>query len=314
MKQWTTKFEGPEKKLEIILCSPWKGLRSNSQEQWDRVVRASNAEVISKVCTAHLDAYLLSESSLFVWDDRILIITCGKTTLIQAVPEILRIVGKANIAFVFYGRKSFMFPTEQPSNFEDDVAFMLRYFSGKSYRLGPANDDHMHMFYAAHAPASIEPDATLEVLMHDLECRAVEVFSFNRSRTVEEIDTLCGLNGLYPQMDKDRHLFSPYGYSVNGVFDAHYFTVHVTPQPEGSYASFETNVMEPDYSERIDQVLSIFNPKRFSIVLTTSMAPGCRPLHATIGDVVPDYFTAEKTVCEFNREYAMTFLNYVRQK
>ena len=60
---------------------------------------------------------------------------CGKTTLIHAVPEILKFVTKSNIAFVFYERKSFMFPKEQPSDFEDDVACLLQYFPGKSYRL-----------------------------------------------------------------------------------------------------------------------------------------------------------------------------------
>ena len=314
MKSWTTKFEGPEKKLEIILTSPQKGLRSNSNRRWDRVVRASAAEVISKIFTAHVDAYLLSESSLFVWDDRILMITCGKTSLINAVPEILCIVDKAKVAFVFYERKSFMFPDEQPSNFEDDVSCMLKHFSGKSYRLGPANDDHVHVFYACPVPGSCEPDVTLEVLMHELECGAVEIFSFNQAHTPEQIDRLCGLSGLYPKMDKDRHLFSPYGYSVNGVFDKSYFTVHVTPQPEGSYASFETNVMEADYSQRINQVLSIFNPGRFSIVLTTSMDQRSRSLHSTVGDAVAGYVAAEKSLYEFNCDYAVTLLNYVRSR
>ena len=116
-----------------------------------------------------------------------------------------------------------------------------------------------------------------------------------------------------PKMDKDRHLFSPYGYSVNGVLDKRYFTVHVTPQPEGSYASFETNVMEPDYSERISQVLSIFNPGKFSIVLTTSMDPRCRSLHDTVGDGMPGYVAVEKSLNEFDRDYALSFLNYIRR-
>jgi len=107
----TTKFEGPEKKLEIILFAPQAGLRSNRDGQWDRVAKASRAAIISGIATDDLDAYLLSESSLFVWEDRILMITCGKTTLINAVPEILKIVNRDRIAFVFYERKSFMFPS-----------------------------------------------------------------------------------------------------------------------------------------------------------------------------------------------------------
>ena len=313
MKSATINFEGPEKKLEVILSSPQAGLRSNKKEQWDRVVKASDAEVISKISAKHLDAYLLSESSLFVWEDRILMITCGKTTLVRAIPEILKIVKKEKVAFVFYERQSFMFPQEQPSNFEDDVEAIVKYFPGKSYRLGPANYDHVHVFYSSHTHASPDQDATLEVLMHDLKDTVIDIFLFNHGRSEDEIDDLSGLNRIYPRMKKDRHLFSPFGYSVNGIYKKNYFTVHVTPQPEGSYASFETNVIEDNYSERINQVVSIFSPRQFSLVLTTSMVDRCRSLHSTMLDVVPGYIASEKSLYEFDCGYAVTFLNYLRR-
>ena len=34
------KFEGQEKKLEIILFPPQAGLRNNTEDRWDRVARA----------------------------------------------------------------------------------------------------------------------------------------------------------------------------------------------------------------------------------------------------------------------------------
>ena len=43
------KFEGPEKKLEIILYRPLKNLRNPSSGSWKRVVAASGAEIISKI-------------------------------------------------------------------------------------------------------------------------------------------------------------------------------------------------------------------------------------------------------------------------
>ena len=94
-------FEGPEKKLEVILFSPQFGIRNNDDGRWDNIVQASQADIISKKSTEHLDAYILSESSLFVWNDRILIITCGKTTLIAAIPKILEVVDRKEIALVF---------------------------------------------------------------------------------------------------------------------------------------------------------------------------------------------------------------------
>ena len=308
----TAKFEGPEKKLEIILFTPQVGLHSNRDGQWNRVVEASRAVIISGISTDDLDAYLLSESSLFVWNDRILMITCGKTTLIQAVPELLKIVNKDQIAFVFYERESFMFPHEQPSNFEDDVASMVQYFPGKSYRLGPANYDHIHVFYSSQTNDALSRDATFQLLMHGLDPSVLEIFTLNNGSTGDEIEKLSGLNRIYPQMLKHSHLFSPYGYSLNGIFKQNYFTIHVTPQPEGSYASFETNVIENDYFGLTNEVISIFKPEKFSLVLTTSIDERFRTTHSTVADAVPAYFRAEKSLYEFDCGYAITFLNYIR--
>ena len=82
----------------------------------------------------------------------------------------------------------------------------------------------------------------------------------------------------YPDARIDAYLFTPCGFSANGVIptpngpDAtHYFTVHVTPEPECSYASFETNVPSHQSGRRtadvIEQVVNIFQPGRFSVTM-----------------------------------------------
>ena len=98
-------FEGSEKKIEIILAEPQQNLRDHSDGRWRRVVRASGAEILNCVSTAELDAYLLSESSLFVWEYRLVLITCGRTTPVRAVPEILEFIDRERIAFLFYESK-----------------------------------------------------------------------------------------------------------------------------------------------------------------------------------------------------------------
>lgn len=312
MKDCSNKFEGPEKKIEIILSPSHEGLRHHHDDGWKRVVETSRSTVLSRISSPRMDAFLLSESSLFLWDDRILMITCGKTTLVDAVPEILKIVDMDRIAFFFYERKSFMFPNEQPSNFEEDVAKLLKVFPGKSYRLGPANDDHVHVFYASKTNVLQARDSTLQVLMHDLDPEVMEIFVLKNSRTTEDIERRSGLTALYPGMIKDSHLFCPYGYSMNGILDESYLTLHVTPQPEGSYVSFETNLMKTDYSDLVDRVIAIFKPGRFSLVLTTSMDPICSLAQDIIGRTIQGYRIAVKSMNEFNSGYAMTFLNYKR--
>ena len=267
-------FEGPEKKLEIILNSPCSNLRSNQDGRWDRVVNASRSYIISSISTEAVDAYLLSESSLFVWEDRILMITCGKTTLVNAVPEILRLTGRGNVARVFYERKNMLYPDQQSTRFDDDVARMAEFFSGRVHLLGAASEDHVHL-YAASAGSRQQPgEVTLQVLMHDMAPEVQTCFSVCRAATAARAETLCGLDRLYPDMARDSHLFSPHGYSVNAVAGKSYHTVHVTPQPQNSYASFETNLYERDYSGTIQRVVSIFKPRRLMVLLTTAKDSG----------------------------------------
>ena len=109
------------------------------------------------------------------------------------------------------------------------------------------------------------------------------------------ISDTCGLSGvyppsIYPDAKIDAYLFTPCGLSANGVIPApvapsaadvpskpaskaaHYFTVHVTPEPDCSFASFETNVPGGQHQARqtadvIEHVVGIFRPGRFSVTL-----------------------------------------------
>lgn len=97
------------------------------------------------------------------------------------------------------------------------------------------------------------------------------------------VSEACGLADVYPTSKYpdarvDAYLFTPCGFSANGVIPApngpeatHYFTVHVTPEPNCSYASFETNVPSKQTGREtasvIEQVVNIFKPGRFSVTL-----------------------------------------------
>ena len=95
------------------------------------------------------------------------------------------------------------------------------------------------------------------------------------------VSDTCGLADIYPvskypEAKIDAYLFTPCGFSANGVVPApegsgHYFTVHVTPEPQCSYASFETNVPTAQTGREtvdiVEQVVKIFRPGRFSVTL-----------------------------------------------
>lgn len=294
--------------MELVLRHPVTGLRDNSDGRWDRVVEASRSRVLSVMKTSLLDAYLLSESSLFVWDDRVLMITCGRTTLIRALPVILSFVREADVAHLFYERKNLMYPKDQPSDFEREVSYLETFFPGKSYRLGPANHDHVHVFYSSSEDQAPEKDATMEILMHEIDPGALSVFTKDGGRTPADAYRDSGMKAILPEMESDAFLFDPVGFSVNGISGDDYMTVHVTPQPSGSYASFETNVIPKDYVEMAARVLQVFAPGRFSIVLTRSLEEG--GLGGLLPQKISHYRQVEKSLYEFDNGYAILFTNH----
>lgn len=114
----------------------------------------------------------------------------------------------------------------------------------------------------------------------------------------------CGIDKLIPFMEIDDYLFEPCGYSMNGIlpnvsqklfgfvpysitksselrlhfahytqpfvlvdFQGSYMTIHVTPEPEFSYVSFETNVPLATYEELIRRVVKTFQPGKFIVTL-----------------------------------------------
>eukprot|EP01083_Nonionella_stella_P157880 513051_1 len=273
-------FEGCEKKLEIDFggkCSV--DMRVVSRATWDRVLECARCEVVTVIENAHCRAYLLSESSLFVFERKIILKTCGTTCLLKCLPELLDAASGvgAKPQFVQFSRSNFMFPSEQPyphSSFEAEVACLNRYFSGSGYILGAVNGPRWNLYVADVVPAKeSDKEQTLEVLMFDLDPETMRQFyrleddtggdeasiSYN-GRSVTQIS---GIADLITGAHIDSHLFSPCGYSCNGLKDDVYFTIHVTPEPECSFVSFETNIKLKSYSSLIRQVLKVFKPASF---------------------------------------------------
>jgi S-adenosylmethionine decarboxylase len=54
---------------------------------------------------------------------------------------------------------------------------------------------------------------------------------------------------------------------MNAILHDAYYTIHITPEAECSYASFETNACLKNYDATVRNVLNVFKPKRFVLVL-----------------------------------------------
>ena len=259
-------FEGPEKKVELAVVDEHPSLRELGDAFWREVVHVAGAEVVSSRRGEWIDAYLLSESSLFVYDNFVTMITCGRTTLVSGVDRMLERIDPGAISVLVYERKNEHFPHEQPSSFFDDARALASRIEGRAIRFGVEHGHAVRMFHTTcpHAPES--DDRTLEILMHGIDPNVARMF-----------DGESGPGPIHPRLGLERALegyeidelrFDPRGYSLNGIRGPAYVTLHVTPERLGSYVSFETNAAEYGAAPNrlISEVVGTFSPESFDVV------------------------------------------------
>ncbi|KAG0379706.1 spermidine resistance protein [Mortierella sp. AD032] len=343
-----SEFQNPVSEEDTLGGSDRYGLRIVPKPVWDEMLAIVKCQVLNTIQNDCMDAFLLSESSFFVYPHKLILKTCGTTTLLMALPKILEIAqnfcGLEKVWRVFYSRKTFMFPERQlhvHRDWKDEVAFLDRHFDhGSAYTVGKVNGDHWCLYLTAPqddclshitsrrnsfssdtaanaeensdvvvvgghdaneptaqplsivtrenlsgpggesgavSPIASSPssstsslssssssislassassasylypshDQTVEILMTNLNPEAMKRF-YQREDDVPgtvggvRVDQETGLAGLFPQAQLDSFLFTPCGYSANALQDGNYYTIHVTPEPVCSYASFETNI------------------------------------------------------------------------
>ena len=231
-------FEGPEKKLKVTRAPGAASLRSHPPEAWSRFAQAAGAQILSRREGPAWDAYILSESSLFVSDDACTIITCGRTNPVDAISTLLAMQPRAQIGQVIYERKSEHFPDLQPTRWVDDVARLSEAFpEGAAVRLGDG-PYHVDLFHA-RADEAVARDATIEILMHRPDAaRCTPFMGPPEARDRRAVDAI--VRPLFAGHAVDEHAFEPDGYSLNATRGERYAALHVTPEDAGSYVSYET--------------------------------------------------------------------------
>ncbi|WRT66147.1 S-adenosylmethionine decarboxylase proenzyme [Kwoniella shivajii] len=132
-----------------------KGLRKIPKYVWEEMLDIVKCKVLSVVEGDEIDAYLLSESSLFVAPHLVILKTCGTTLNLLGLYRIIEIAkewcGFTNVWRCFYSRKSFFFPERQQGphrDWSDEVRFLDTVFgtAGAAYTVGPMNRDHWLLY------------------------------------------------------------------------------------------------------------------------------------------------------------------------
>ncbi|KFH41516.1 S-adenosylmethionine decarboxylase proenzyme-like protein [Hapsidospora chrysogenum ATCC 11550] len=181
-------FEGPEKLLEVWFSpSPDAlppgaqpdGLKGVSAETWVGMLDMVNCKILSVLKSEAVDAYLLSESSMFVFPHKLILKTCGTTTLLLGLRRMLHIAARhAGFPFhnagsvddiraaatpyrVFYSRKNFLFPDKQQGphrSWKQEVKYLDDMFEGGSaYMVGKMNGDHWYLYITSPNQALTPP-------------------------------------------------------------------------------------------------------------------------------------------------------------
>lgn len=264
-------FEGSEKKIEVIFKPHIPSLRKLGYPFWEGVVEAAGAKILSELSNEFMDAYLLSESSLFVYDSYIVMITCGRTKLVQAVEKIFSHFKPEDVSVFFYERKHEVFAQYQPSHFFEDIIYLNKWFDGEAMRFGPEDEHHLFLYSTSQDYEPATDDHTMEVLMHGVKSKNIELFrkeGLHMERP--EIRELSKVQSLVKGL-VDDYIFDPCGYSLNAIDGPYYYTIHVTPEKIGNYTSFETDAKSKEEQQDLaSRVIEVFQPRSFDIVLFNS--------------------------------------------
>jgi S-adenosylmethionine decarboxylase len=207
-----------------------------------------------------------------------------------------RYCGLDLVANVYFSRKNFLRPELQPDQhktFEDEVTTLENLFDedGAGYCLGRLNQDRWYLYTLNKnvddtLPGGFAfPDQTLEVLMSDLDPDVMSIFTQAVSCDAKQARKLAEMDKLFPpDTIIDDKLFEPCGYSMNGVIGNtdKYITIHITPEAEFSYVSYETNMTInsanantigfTNYMDLITRIITCFKPRSFLITMFANQA------------------------------------------
>ena len=244
---------------------------------------------MSETHTPAFDAYVLSESSLFVFASKLMIKTCGTTALLVAMPRILALAAEVGAAprRCRYSRSCFKYPKRQPTphrSWEEECDFLDAHFPATGRRtarvLGePGKGLLWHVYCADAAPrAGAEPlqqqqppTLTLEICMTQLDSTAAGGFIFgDHVPAAATVTADTGIRDMFPKAIIDDFVFEPCGYSMNGLQGPGLATIHVTPEARCSYASVEVSGSATDFcpDALLRKAIGVFKPGRISLAVT----------------------------------------------
>ncbi|KAF2313722.1 hypothetical protein GH714_012963 [Hevea brasiliensis] len=290
-------FEGYEKRLELSFSEPsffadpgGMGLRSLSKSQLDEILKPAECTIVDSLSNDHIDSYVLSESSLFVYPYKVIIKTCGTTKLLLSIPAILKLADTLSLTV---------------------CSVSIAYVMGS-----PDKTQKWHVYSASvDVGCKLRSAHTLEMCMTGLDRDRASVFYKTQSSSAAVMTEESGIRKILPQSDICDFDFDPCGYSMNAIEGDAISTIHITPEDGFSYASFEAvgyNFEDMNLTQLLERVLACFEPTEFSIALHSEV------LHDELGKKlaldVKGYSSGGRNHEELGKGGTIIYESFVRSK
>ncbi|MDO6524274.1 hypothetical protein Q4519_01140 [Motilimonas sp. 1_MG-2023] len=256
-------FEAAEKRLELHLKTTTNtaekvNLLQYADDFWQHQLNHCGATILTQLKNPHCHAYVLSESSLFVFPHRLILVTCGNCPLVQTATALIEYFGVENITILDFERQQEQQPQYQLSQFVQDAQQLYAKLGGAGH-----SQNRKFRYFTATAAHSTATSEKLQLSkLKGPHIAAIQKGLFNKS----ELQHKLGLKQFAANYHLNDWLFEPMGYSVNGLNGKQYFTLHLSPEEESSFLSLETN--DRQLSQRLSSyLLQQFSPLQYNTTL-----------------------------------------------
>ncbi|XP_033112780.1 S-adenosylmethionine decarboxylase proenzyme-like [Anneissia japonica] len=153
------------------------------------------------------------------------------------------------------------------------------------------------------------------ILMTDLDEDVMALFQKSSNLTATEVTKASGISELLPDCSIDATMFDPCGYSMNGLMtNGEYMTIHITPEKEWSYVSFETNAEMPCYDDLVKRILETFKPGKFVMTVFANKVAKCVSSYHALRESFHDGFKRQDRQFSQFKSYDLTFGHYTKEE
>ncbi|MFT6985133.1 MAG: S-adenosylmethionine decarboxylase [Psychromonas sp.] len=261
-------YEGTEKRLEITLKQ--NEMLQFPEQFWKTMVEQAGAFILSKIENEHIRAYLLSESSLFIWKNKLLLLTCGNTHLVNAAHFFQKNIAKEKIQSLLFHRHQPAQPELQKSNFAQDSVLLNSHLQGiTQHWQGKYQGDLF--FFGESAAADLHSKHIL--MLHGLSGLFAKILQTGEAST-EQIEVTLAVAEFFPKLLIDQFTFHPKGYSLNAIDGHNYLTIHITPERLSTYLSLESSFDRQIMQPFINHLLTLFQPLQSNLMFFNKEAKG----------------------------------------